>query len=232
MLYILFWLIATLFSLLFIIFIMKHLLKYQRIVNIIFIVLIFSLYLIALVRTYLDMGPLDWNFTNSLPIANVSPFLFASIILALFLPKRINQYFLLLISLLIVGMFLSPTFGCIFNALRAYQFHWYISLDYVTHFLVVLFGIYIIKSKQVNLNKKNALISSSIIIVVAMIMLILNLVFKTSFFGLGFNGNFNIYNMKIAPNGFLNALLYFVGLIIVLIMGYFIEKLINKKEKN
>ena len=229
--YILFLIGMTILCALFIIFLINPLVKYQRIVNICFILTIFVLHIISMIRLYFADGFNDWNFQNSLPTANVSPFMFTFIIFALVLPKRINQYLLLLISLLIVGMFLSPTFSCIFNAARSYKFHWHFLLDYLAHYLLFLFGIYIIRSKQVELNVKNSLISSSIIIVVAIIMMILNIIFDTSFFGLSLNGKHNIYNMVLVSNSYLSALLYFIGLIAVLVAGYFVEILLNQNKQ-
>lgn len=59
-------------------------------------------------------------------------------------------------------------------------------------------------------------------------MLIVNSIFTTSFFGLTFNDNYNIYNMVLVNNAYISALIYLIGLIMVLILGYLFQKIINK----
>lgn len=189
-------------------------------VNIFFVLLVFIPYLLLCRTVYLSVGFDDWNFQNTLPVANVSPFMFALSPLALILPKRARRHFLLLISLLSVGMLISTFFSCIYNAVRNYKFHWHFMYDYVAHIVLSLFGVYLVKSGQVELRPRNCLKSSAIIIGSALSMMLLNLVFDTSFFGLSLNGKHNIYNNVIVDNSYLSALIYFVGLGFVLLAGY------------
>ena len=115
---------------------------------------------------------------------------------------------------------------------RNYKFHLTIFCDTLAHFLLSLFGIYLIKTKQIELTKKMVTISSLFIVVVAIIMLILNLIFKTSFFGLNLYGNHNIYNMVLVKNKYLSTLIYFVGLNLVLIIGYFYQKIFFVQKRS
>ena len=208
--------------------------KNVMITNIVFVSLIVTCYLLVVIIAYIQNGPNDWNFLNTLPTANVSPFMFATLPIFFLLPKRIRKYHALLISLLSVGMFLSPTIGCIHNFAIGYKFHGQFVLNYVSHFALSLWGIYLIHSRQTELNIKNALISGSIIVTVAIIMMIINVIADTTFFGLSLNGKHSIYNQRIVENSFVSALLYFLGLIVVLIAGFFYQKLIlflkSKKE--
>ena len=196
--------------------------------NIIFISAIFLFYVSVVVTALIRNGPNDWNFQNTLLTANISPFMFTICPIYLFLPIKIRKCFGALISLLTVGMILSPSIGCIYCFSISYKYHFFFSLDYITHFIFALFGIYLIQSKQVELNIKNSLIGGSLIIGVCLIMLIINLIADTSFFGLSLRGKHNIYNQVITDNSYLSALIYFSGLLIVLCAGFLFQKLLQK----
>ena len=206
--------------------------KYMRntkIVNLCFTACVFIPYVALCCIVYTDVGFYDWNFQNTLPVANVSPFMFTVIPIFLLLPKRVKKYAYLLVSLLSVGMFLSAIFGCIYNAAIQYKFHPHFVLDYVAHFALSLFGVYMIRSGQVQLNKKNALISASIIFGAAVCMMVCNVIFDTAFFGLSLNGKHNIYNNVLVDNSYLSALLYFAGLAVVLLLGYLYSAFVKSK---
>ena len=100
----------------------------------------------------------------------------------------------------------------------------------MVHIVLALFGIYLILTGQTKPNAKNFIKSTSIIYVVATIMLILNVIFDTSFFGLSLNGKHNIYNMVIVKNSYLSAVIYYLGVGIVLGFGYGLCKLIDKDK--
>ena len=127
-------------------------------------------------------------------------------------------------------MLISPIVGCIYNASINYKFHLHFLSDYVAHIALSLWGVYFIKSRQVELTKRNNATSAGIIIGAAFIMLILNVIFDTSFFGLSLNGKHNIYNSVITENSYLSAVLYFLGLICVLGIGYLYSLLMSRKN--
>ena len=209
------------------------LMKYARsftLANCIFTALVFLPYTMLCLTVYLDVGFNDWNFQNTLPVANVSPFMFSMVPIILILPKRLKKHAHLLISLLTVGMFLSSTFGCIYNALIGYKFHLHFTYDYISHFTLSLFGIYLIRTKQADLSKKNVLISSSLIYGAAAVMILLNVIFDKAFFGLSLNGKHNIYNNVLVDNSYLSALLYLIGLAFVLALGYVVSAIFNKER--
>ena len=203
--------------------------KQTKIVNFLFCATVFALYFSLSATVYSDVGFNDWNFKNTLPVANVSPFMFSIMPLVIIAPKKIRGYLFALISLLSFGMLVSPALGCIYNASINYKFHFHFLLDYVAHFLLSLFGIYLVRTKQVILTKRTALIGGSIIVSVAFVMLVLNLIFDTSFFGLSLRGKHNIYNSVLVENSYLSCALYFAGLIFVLIMGFVMCNLLSKK---
>ena len=73
--------------------------------------------------------------------------------------------------------------------------------------------------------------SIALIVGVALVMTVINIIAKTSFFGLGFYGNHNIYNVVLFKNGIVSALAYFAGLVAVLVLGYFYQLIIKKLQR-
>ena len=104
--------------------------------NLVFALPVFVLYLSLVLTVYLDVGFYDWNFKNTLPVANVSPFMFTLVPLILVSPRKIQKHLYLLVSLLSVGMLLSAAFGCLYNAIINYKFHIHFVYDYLAHVLL------------------------------------------------------------------------------------------------
>ncbi len=201
------------------IYLMKYIRHFQ-LANIVFGLLVFIVYICHCTIIYKCVGFNDWNFQNTLPVANVSPFMFSLMPIIMILPQKIKKHLHLLISLLFVAMFLASVLGCISNAVINYKFHFHFMLDYIAHIILSLYGIFLIRSKQVELTKKNCIISSSIILGSATVMLILNLIFDTSFFGLSLRGKHNIYNNVLTDNSYISALLYYLGAMFMLFLGF------------
>ena len=197
-------------------------------VVLVFVALVFLPYVYCSLSILRSVGFDDWNFKNTLPTANVSPFTFFLCPLCLVLPKRIGKYFMTMISLLSVGMLFSGAVTCIFNYMRGYTFYLTFFLDVFEHAALSLFGAYLVHSGMASLKKKDALIGGGVIVCAAAVMLILNLIFHTSFFGLSLYGEHNIYNAVLTESGILSALLYFTGLIGVLALGYIYQRLLMK----
>lgn len=209
----------------------KYLALHTKTVNFVFALLIFASYLYLVVYMYRDVGIADWNFHNTLPTANVSPFMFCLTPLTLIMPKRIREYLFTLVALLSLGMLIAGLGGALGYVARDYKFHWHITMDCVAHILISLWGVYLVKSGQVKLTVKKAICGGAIIVGVAAIMLMLNLIFDKAFFGLSLNGKHNIYNMVLFESGIVSALTYFCGLCLVLVSGYFYQKVLNFKRK-
>ena len=220
-------LLAIYFALIF----LMNRLKNTKLMNAIFIAVTFVCYIVLVVKVYLDVGFYDWNFLNVLPTANVSPFMFGTLLIYAFLPAKVKKYWSILICLLSLGMLFAAVLGCATRAATGYKFHFSFVLDYVSHISLSLLGVYLVKTDQVEMNKKDCLLSGSLIVMVAIIMMIINIFAGTAFFGLAFNEKYNIYNVVLVPNCYLSALLYFVGLTGVLVLGYFYIKLLTLKRK-
>ena len=205
--------------------------KNTMITNLVFCLCIVIPYICLMLIVLNSVGPNDWNFLNTLPTANVSPFMFAICPIYLVLPKKIKPYFFLLTALLSVGMFLSPIMSFIYNGSINYKFHPHFVLDYFSHFMISLWGVYLVQTHQCEVKIKNALISGSLIVGVAIIMMILNVIFDKAFFGLSLNGKYSIYNNVLVDNSYLSALIYFSGLVVVLVLGFLYQKLLLKVFK-
>ena len=194
-----------------------------------FVFAVFVPYVCLSLTVLRDVGFNDWNYRNTLPVANVSPFTFAFLPIILVLPRRLKKHVLLLISLLSVGMAFSSILACVSNAVINYKFHLHFMLDYVSHFALALYGVYLVRTSQVKLTVKASAVSGSIIVGAAFLMMILNVIFDTAFFGLSLNGKHNIYNNVLFESSYLSAFVYFLGLIIVLVFGYLYMKLVHLK---
>ena len=206
-----------------------------KLVNLLCIIFCFICHIISMLITLFDVGFNDWNFQNMMPYANVSPFLFITSPIYFVLPKGIKKYFLNLVSLLTIGMIISPIASLVHYISISYAYHAKFLLDFVPHLVFSLWGVYIIQSKQITLNIKDSIISGSSLVATAIIMLILNVIFDRSFFGLSLNGKHSIYNVVLVSNSYLSAGIYFTGLIVALLLGYLFQKLCNhlsEKEKN
>ena len=184
-------------------------------------------YLLGAVLILLDVGFHDWNFQNALPTANISPLAFFTLPLMLLLRGRARTAYLTMISLLSFGMVAAGMLTLIGNALRDYALHFTILLDSVNHAVLSLFGIYLVKSGQVRLARRDCIAAASAVFGAAVLALLLNLIFHTAFFGLSLYGEHNIYNNVLTESGILSALLYFLGLAAVLLAGLLYCKILT-----
>ena len=210
----------------------KHLAKYKNFVNAVFVIAILASYLYVVIYMYYDVGIDDWNFKNTLPTANVSPFMFCLSSIILIMPKAIRKHLFTLVALLSLAMAMAGLGGAIGYVMRDYAFHWHIALDCAAHVFISLWGVYLVKSSQVELTRKSAFRGGAIIVCVAGLMLVHNLIFDTAFFGLSLSGKHNIYNNVFFESGIVSALVYFLGLCGLLCLGYYYQKVLDfRKEK-
>ena len=191
-----------------------------KIGNILFGFFVFVPYMIRIVLIGLNDGVTDWNFLNTMPTANVSPFLFFLVPFLFLMPKKIRKHVHLMVALTCVGMFVAGTFDCIRLTLAHYRWNWLFVFDQFCHIALAAWGVYLVKSNQVDLDFRSCLKSGSILVGVALLMMVLNILFDTCFFGLSLNGKHNIYMMVLVEHSYLSALIYFAGLIAVLAAGY------------
>ena len=94
------------------------------------------------------------------------------------------------------------------------------------HFLLSLYGVYLLRRHQTELDVKHSLIAGAVIVGVVIIMMVLNAILGTSFFGLAFDGSHNIYGVRVSEIAGVSITLYFTGLLVVLTAGIFYQKLL------
>ena len=213
----------------FVIFMMNKF-KNVRLTNAIFVATAFVTYVVYVAIVYSIVGAKSECFYGVLPTANVSPFMLTILPIILFSPKSIRKYLFSLVAILSFGMLISPIYNSISYATLHYPFSYLPVMDYVAHLTLSLWGIYLIRSRQVKLNIRDCIIGGIIILVVALVMLLLNLVFDTSFFGLSLKGKHNIYGNILVSSSYLSALIYFLGLTCALVIGYLYCKLLSDRH--
>ncbi|MGI6377927.1 MAG: hypothetical protein ACOX0I_02535 [Bacilli bacterium] len=211
----------------YIIFKFKDRLPY-KIITVVLTFLIFVPYVFSLINFYRKDS--WWNFNNVLPTSNISSLMFTMVFVVLFLPKIIKKHFYLLMTMLSFTMIVagigSPIWYMFFD--RYYPFF---SIEWITHFTMAFFGIYLLLTKRIEITVKNCLKALMIIYMIVAIMIVLNIIFGTSFFGLAFNGEHHIYRHIIIPNPYLSALVYITGVTFFLVTGYFFLKFIKKIDE-
>mgnify|MGYP003289803462 CR=1 FL=1 len=194
-----------------------------KVINILIPAIIFLFLLYQILEFYCK--GIDWNFYNSLPTANISPFMFTLLFINVFLPKPIKKYIYTLTALLCIGMVIAGFATDVSYIVRGYSFHICIAMDCTNHILFALFGIYLVITKQTHTKIRDNIISGSILFGIVAIMIILNIIFKTSFFGLNMYGDHSIYGVKLVSNSILSAVIYCCGLGALLVLGYVFEYL-------
>ena len=203
---------------------MKHIVKFRRFFDVDFPFIIFILYIIELLLLVLDVGFENWSFFNALPLGNVGPFMFFTLPFLFLLPKKARRYYHTLVALLSPAMLIAGLLCGILLAAAGRPFFSNYLLDMICHVLFALYGIYLVRSEQVDFDIPRNLISGGVILVVALLMLVLNAILHTSFFGLNVYGEHTIYNILFLKSGALSTILYFIGLTVMLTIGYFFQK--------
>jgi hypothetical protein len=102
-------------------------------------------------------------------------------------------------------------------------------VDSIAHLSFGLFTYYLMKSGQVRIDKRNLgfYIVNCLVVVIGIIMI--NLIFRTKFFGLSFFGKHNIYRLVISDSALVSCMVYVAGLLLVVLGGYLIYKIVTRK---
>lgn len=163
------------------------------------------------------------NLKNVTPISNISPFIFTIIALTIFLPDRINKYIYKYITIFQWVLFIAAFFVLVTVLIKQGSIYFLFTIfDSFAHIVTAAFCYYLRKTKQVDVSFKEfgyfSLITSSLVVVV----IIINLICHTTFFGLNFYGEHNIYGCVMVGDRFLSAFIYSSGLALALWSGYFL----------
>lgn len=166
------------------------------------------------------------------PLSKMSPFLFATALLAEFLPQTIKRYYhtilaTLLLAMAAVGIFASLADG-VMNDMNYFVVWMY--FDAVSHVTIALFGLWLAISGQLSFERKILLRSLGILYAFLLLLIVINLIFKTNFFGLSTYGGHNIYGVVIDP-WILSFVAYFAGITVIALAGWFVCKALASKAQ-
>ena len=203
---------------------MKYLVKYRTISDIDFPAVIFVLYFIEIVLLLVGVDVKDWSYLTLLPFGNIGPLVFFAIPFLFFLPKKVRRYGFTIIALLSPAMLVYGIMHGIMLVVAGTKVFAAYVLDIFCHALCALYGIYLVRTEQVDFDVKKSLISGAVVFAVAILMLVLNAIFHTSFFGLSVYGDHNIYNVFVLDSAVLSVFLYFIIVGAALVVGYFFQK--------
>ena len=210
---------------------MKYLVKYRKISDIDFPSLIFILYFIEIVLLLVDVGFKDWSYLTLLPLGNVGPFMFFTLPFYFLLPKKARKFALTIVALLSPAMLVYGIMRGVALVVAGTKAYASYVLDILCHVVFAVYGIYLVRSEQVDLDVKRSLISGGILLGVSVLMLILNAIFKTSFFGLSVYGNHNLSNIIFLKSAVLSIFVYFIALAALMTVGYFFQKYLAVASK-
>lgn len=203
----------------------------RSIIFIFYLILIGSRHYVIHISYQLTQWGINYAF-SCLPIGNISPLTFTLLFVSIFLPKKMRDVcdgFVLCVSLV---MPIATILTCVISIINSYPYHFSAIFDVLTHLMVCGLSIYLYHTKQIKI-KREALIKSYVFIYsVVAILVIFNIIFKVSFFGLGFHDNWNIYDLKLFNNAFINLFMYCLGLAIIMLavfMIYWFREKLNKK---
>lgn len=194
------------------------------------IIVSFVSYIFEIFKIGLVMGFEKEAFFYALPLGNVSPFVFTLAFISLFLPEKIRKNFRPILIILTFG-FIVAGFGLTLINLVTNQPYVPSSIfDVIPHILLALLGFYYCESYNEEYSLKHYVFAGIFLVLVALLMLGLNAIFNTSFFGLNPYGNHNIYFHKPIQNCLLSNIIYFIGLMLAIMIGYLFQKLIHIKK--
>ena len=165
------------------------------------------------------------------PLSKMSPFIFATVFFVNFMPKTIKKYYYTILSSLIlamagVGMFSSLANG-LMNDMNYFVVWMY--FDSFSHIAIALFGIWLVLTGQTALDRKTLFKCLAILYSFLLLLIIVNLIFKTNFFGFSVYGEHNIYGIVINP-WIVSFIAYFAGLTVIVVADWFLSKAIASKS--
>ena len=180
-------------------------------------------YALNILEKIITKSPTEKHVNMCIPLGNYSPFIFTLCIIVAFLPNRWSKWFDYFIGLMWLPMILASLYNSVGYVFNQGDFSYTCLIyDGLAHGLIGLYGFYLIKNQFISYTKKALTITIISILLVPIIMLILNLIFNTSFFGLNLNGKHNIYGLVLTDNSLLSALLYMLGLSALLSLNVFV----------
>ena len=166
-----------------------------------------------------------------IPLSRMSPFIFATVFFINFVPQGVRKYYHTILSTFFlamasVGMFSSLADG-LMNDINYFVVWMY--FDSFSHLAIALLGLWLVLSGQVTFERKTLFKCLGILYVFLFLLIIVNLIFKTNFFGFSVYGDHNIYNIVINP-WLASFAAYFAGLTVIVVADWLLMKAISKKH--
>lgn len=165
---------------------------------------------------------------------NISPFTFTFMPFIFVFRKKIRDAFMAAISFLSIGMLIAM----LITPQYAYLFHFNneAGMDYLfdalCHLNCSLFGIYLIASGQVKITFNNLFKSTLFMYFVITFGVLSNYIFHTNFFGMCPYGGYSIYFIDIFEEYWATLIAYYVGVFLVLSIGFFVNAFLNNVSGN
>ena len=166
-------------------------------------------------------------------LGNISPMIFTSIPLTIFMKDKVKEYVFAAIAFLWTGMFLALFISPEYTYLFSYKTdaNLLYTGEALCHMLTSLFGIYLILTKQVQITVKNWVKSLVFMYSVIGFGVFLNYFFHRDNFGMNPYGGYSIYFLDLFGTFEATLIAYLLGVLVVLTIGmqfgYLMCKLVN-----
>lgn len=165
-----------------------------------------------------------------IPFGNYSPLIFTVCTILAFVPDKWTRWFKYFMGIMWLPMLIASLYNSISFIFTQGEYSYTCMIfDCISHGLIGLYGFSLLYNKVIVYDKKKLIWLLSCIMIVPIIMLILNAIFDTTFFGLNLNGKHNIYNVVITDNSYLSATLYLLGLAMLLAISTFVSLKIQRR---
>lgn len=198
--------------------------------NLFFVILNVVFFLAFYINNYKN-SPNNFSYMT---LDNISPFTFTTLPFIYIMHNKIKGYYLSAVAFLCIGMFcamlITPQYSYLFNFNNTASFSY--ALDAFCHLNCSLFGIYLIASGQIKLTFKNLKKATIFMYCVVIIVVILNFLFHTNNFGMNPYGGYSIYMFNFFEEYWATLLAYFIGIFVVLCLGFGINYATHKFSGN
>ena len=177
--------------------------------------------------SYYLRGALEGHF---LTFDNISPMTFTMIGLLYFMKDSVRECCLSSVAFLSFGMFcamlISPEQAYLVNFNQEATFMY--TSEAFCHMLASLFGVYLVVTRQIKVDFEHLIKGGIFLYSVITFGVFLNYVFHKDFFGMDPYGNYGIYFMDIFGSFEATLIAYYVGVLLVLILGWQVSHLLIK----
>ena len=162
------------------------------------------------------------GLSSPMTFDNISPLTCVLVLLTPFMSEKVKDFAYSAISFLCFGMFValmfSPSHTYLFNF--NIEANFYYASEAMCHFCCSLFGIYLALSGQVKIDAKH--LGKSVVCMYSLITfgVACNYLFHKSHFGMNPYGGYSIYMLDIFHNFEATILAYYLGVFLVLCLGF------------